>query len=174
MKIPPRDVPSRDEFYVGMALWYAAKSKDPDTQCGAMIVSKDNEPLGWGYNGPPKQIDDDAIHWGREEFEGLDKYDLADHSEENAISYSCGDLEGATMYVSAKPCKGCMKGIVRSGIKRVVYFAAEPGEGSMLADEAMQKTDKIAELGHVELVPIFKKLSWMEERWEQLKQMGAV
>jgi len=174
MKVRPRSVPSRDEFYLGMALWYAAKSKDPVTQCGAMIVSRNNEPLGWGYNGPPRQIPDDAIHWGREEYDGLDKYDLVDHSESNAIEYSCGDLEGATIYVSAKPCKDCMKDIVRKGIKRVVWYDSEPDKDSMLADEAMNKTEKIARLGGVEMIPISSKLLWMQERWEQLKQMGVI
>jgi dCMP deaminase len=157
-----------------MVLWYAAKSKDPNTQCGAMIVSKDNEPLGWGYNGPPKQIDDFMMHWGREPYEGLTKYDLVDHSEENAIKYSCGNLYQSTMYVSAKPCKDCMKDIVRAGISRVVYFDAEPDKGSMLEDEEMMKTEQIAELGNVELICVSKKLTWMAEWYDRLKQMGAV
>ena len=42
-----REVPERDEFYLGMAFWAASKSKDPNTQCGAFIIGKDNSPIGW-------------------------------------------------------------------------------------------------------------------------------
>ena len=66
-KVPPRRVPPRDDYYMGQAFWIAAKSKDPSTQCGAIIVSRDNSPLGTGYNGPPKKINDTSVSWDRPE-----------------------------------------------------------------------------------------------------------
>jgi dCMP deaminase len=171
--IPPRDVPCRDDFYMGMALWYMAKSKDPKTQNGALVISEDNTPMGWGYNGPPKQIDDDDIDWCRKG--DITKYDLVDHAEDNAIEYSCDNLEGATIYVSGRPCPPCMRKIVRAGIKRVVWFNRKVDKGSTLADQAkVKKTEYIARKGNVKLEMFAGDLSWMEKHYEFLRQIGAV
>jgi dCMP deaminase len=64
-KIPPRLVPPRDDKYMGLAFMMAGFSKDPNTQVGAIIVDRKNHPLGWGYNGPPSEILDCDVNWGR-------------------------------------------------------------------------------------------------------------
>ena len=69
-KISPRNVPERDSKYMALAWIVAGFSKDPNTQCGAIIIDSKNNPLGWGYNGPPRLIDDNSFSWGRPE-----KYD---------------------------------------------------------------------------------------------------
>ena len=38
--IPPRKTPDRDSRYMGQALMQMAMSKDPNTQVGAVIISK--------------------------------------------------------------------------------------------------------------------------------------
>lgn len=169
-KVPPRLVPDRDEFYLGMAFWAASRSKDPKTQVGAFIVSAENEPLGWGYNGPPRNIKDTDISWGRPE-----KYDYIDHAEENAIEYARGELKGATIYVTARPCKTCMKAIVRKRIARVVYFSPKVDDpNSLLADkELAAKTDEIARLGGVRLEEYRGNLNWMRDRMEWMESLGV-
>src|SRR5690606_13230694 len=142
-----------------MAFWAASKSKDPSTQVGAFVISAENDPLGWGYNGPPQNIPDDEISWGRPE-----KYDLIDHAEINAIEHARGDLEDATMYVTAKPCKDCMRAIVRKKIARVVWFPSKYHSSSMLSKIDMEKTDEIARLGGVVLEQYGDKLNWMRDR----------
>lgn len=166
MSTNPRKVPDRDSFYIGMAHWAASKSKDPNSQCGAFIISKENEPLGWGYNGPPKKIKDDDVVWKRPE-----KYDFLIHAEVNAIQHARGDLNDSTIYVTAKPCKSCMLSIVSAGISRVVYFPYSSNDkNSMLSNlEISEKTDEIARLGNVSLEKFDKDLNWMLERIEWMK-----
>ena len=165
-KVPPRSVPERDEFYLGMAFWAASRSKDPTTQTGAVIVSSDNKPLGWGYNGPPKQIDDNTISWDRPE-----KYNWIIHAEKNAITYSCGDLEGATIYVTGHPCKLCMPHIVSSGIKRIVWFRSKT-DGSSTTDPN-PKAIEIAEKGGVTIEEFKEPLHWMRDRLDCLEIRGV-
>ena len=43
-----------DEYFMGVAKLSAMRSKDPNTQVGACIVSQDNKILSMGYNGFPK------------------------------------------------------------------------------------------------------------------------
>ena len=55
-----------DEYFMGVALLAARRSKDPSTQVGACIVSPDNKILSMGYNGFPKGCSDDEFPWGKE------------------------------------------------------------------------------------------------------------
>ena len=48
------DYISWDEYFMGIAMLAAKRSKDPNTQVGACIVSQDNIILSTGYNGMPK------------------------------------------------------------------------------------------------------------------------
>lgn len=116
------DYISWDEYFMGVAMLSGMRSKDPNTQVGACIVSNDNKILSMGYNGFPIGCSDDEFPWDREG-EPLDnKYLYSTHSELNAIlNYRGGSLEGAKIYVSLFPCNECAKAIIQSGIKTVVY-----------------------------------------------------
>ena len=111
-----------DQYFMGVALLSAQRSKDPSTQVGACIVSNDNKILSLGYNGAPKGFDDDLFPWDREG-EFLDtKYPYVCHAELNAILNSKGSiLEGSRIYVHLFPCNECAKAIIQSGIKEVIY-----------------------------------------------------
>ncbi|MCJ7834782.1 dCMP deaminase family protein [Cuneatibacter sp. NSJ-177] len=111
-----------DEYFMGVAKLSAERSKDPNTQVGACIVSADNKILSMGYNGFPSGCSDDEFPWSREA-EGLDaKYLYVTHSELNAIlNYRGGSLEGSKLYVSLFPCNECAKAIIQAGIRTVVY-----------------------------------------------------
>lgn len=114
-----QDYISWDEYFMGVAMLSAMRSKDPNTQVGACIVSSDNKILSMGYNGFPSGCSDDAFPWAREG-EPLDNKYL--YSELNAIlNYRGGSLEGAKLYVSLFPCNECAKAIIQAGIKTVVY-----------------------------------------------------
>lgn len=114
------DAISWDEYFMGVAMLSALRSKDPNTQVGACIVSSDNKILSMGYNGFPLGCSDDEYPWNRE---GEDnKYFYATHSELNAIlNYRGGSLEGAKIYVTLFPCNECAKAIIQSGIKEIIY-----------------------------------------------------
>ena len=116
---------------MGVAILSGMRSKDPNSQVGACIVSQDNKILSMGYNGFPMGCSDDVFPWAREG-EALDtKYLYVTHSELNAIlNYRGGSLEGAKLYVSLFPCNECAKAIIQSGIRTVIYasdkYALQP------------------------------------------------
>ncbi|MCM1120168.1 MAG: dCMP deaminase family protein [bacterium] len=118
-----KDYISWDEYFMGVAQLSGMRSKDPGTQVGACIVSRDNKILSMGYNGFPNGCSDDDFPWEREGESELDtKYPFVTHSELNAIlNYRGGSLEGTKLYVSLFPCNECAKAIIQAGIKTVVY-----------------------------------------------------
>ncbi|MCR5344744.1 MAG: dCMP deaminase family protein [Lachnospiraceae bacterium] len=116
------DYISWDEYFMGVALLSGMRSKDPNTQVGACIVSEDNKILSMGYNGFPIGCSDDDFPWNREGDPLENKYFYTTHSELNAIlNYRGGSLEGAKLYVTLFPCNECAKAIIQSGIKTVIY-----------------------------------------------------
>ena len=111
-----------DEYFMGVAHLSGMRSKDPNTQVGACIVSNQNKILSMGYNGFPAGCSDDDFPWEREGEELETKYPFVTHSELNAIlNYRGGSLEGTKLYVSLFPCNECAKAIIQAGIKTVVY-----------------------------------------------------
>lgn len=113
-----------DEYFMGIALLSAERSKDPNTQVGACIVSEDNRILSTGYNGMPSGCDDDEMPWDREAEKPNDtKYPFVCHAELNAILNTPILLKdkNARLYVALFPCNECAKAIIQSGIKEVVY-----------------------------------------------------
>ena len=133
------DYISWDEYFMGVAMLSAMRSKDPNTQVGACIVSADNKILSMGYNGFPIGCSDDEFPWSREAT-GIDsKYYYSTHSELNAIlNYRGGSLDGAKLYVSMFPCNECAKAIIQSGIKEIIYGVDKyPDSPSVIASKRM-------------------------------------
>ena len=117
-----QDYISWDEYFMSVAILAGMRSKDPNSQVGACIVSSDNKILSMGYNGFPRGCSDDELPWAREGEPMDTKYLYVVHSELNAIlNYRGGSLEGAKLYVSLFPCNECAKAIIQAGIKTVVY-----------------------------------------------------
>jgi len=119
-----QDYISWDEYFMGVALLSAKRSKDPSTQVGACIVNRKNKIVGAGYNGLPAGCDDDEFPWEKEG-EFLDrKYPYICHAELNAILNNIGlDLDGCKIYTALFPCNECAKAIIQSGIKEVIYLS---------------------------------------------------
>ena len=116
------DYISWDEYFMGVAILSGMRSKDPNTQVGACIVSPDHKILSMGYNGFPVGCSDDEFPWEREGEPLENKYFYTTHSELNAIlNYRGGSLEGSKLYGTLFPCKECAKAIIQAGIKTVVY-----------------------------------------------------
>ena len=115
---------SWDEYFMGIALLAANRSKDPNTQVGACIVSPENIIISTGYNGMPKGCSDDDFPWNRDGTECETKYPYVVHAELNAILNANGrNLHNARVYVALFPCNECAKAIIQSGIKEVVYLS---------------------------------------------------
>ena len=106
------DYLSWDEYFMGVAMLSAQRSKDPSTQVGACIANRDHKILSVGYNGMPTGCSDDVMAWER-----------VCHAELNAIlNNDGGSLKGAIIYVTLFPCNECAKAIIQSGIREVVYW----------------------------------------------------
>ena len=117
-----KDYISWDEYFMGIAMLAAKRSKDPHTQVGACIVSPDNIIISTGYNGMPKGCSDDVFPWDRTGNET--KYPFVVHAELNAILNASGrSLKDSRMYVALFPCNECAKAIIQSGVKEVYYLS---------------------------------------------------
>ncbi len=129
-----------DEYFMAVAKLAGMRSKDPNTQVGACIVSSDHKILSIGYNGFPMGCSDDEYPWEREGDDPLlTKYPYVAHGELNAIlNYRGGSLEGSTIYVGMFPCNECTKAIIQSGIKEIVYSMNKyPDSPAVLASQRM-------------------------------------
>ena len=113
-----------DEYFMGVALLAAERSKDPSTQVGACIIDNNNRIISTGYNGFPKGCSDDEFPWNRDASAGETKYPFVVHAELNAILNAQGtSVVNSRLYVSLFPCNECAKAIIQSGIREVVYLS---------------------------------------------------
>lgn len=118
-----KDYINWDDYFMGLALLSAMRSKDPNTQVGACIVNDSKRVVGIGYNGLPRGCEDTDFPWEREGEFLETKYPYVCHAELNAILNSIKSLEGCTIYVALFPCNECTKAIIQSGIKEIVYLS---------------------------------------------------
>lgn len=119
-----KDYITWDEYFMGIALLSAKRSKDPNTQVGACIVNQFNKIVGIGYNGFPIGCSDDDLPWERQSENINDtKYPYVVHAEANAILNSTKDLHGSRIYVALFPCNECTKLIIQSGITEIIYLS---------------------------------------------------
>ena len=117
------DYLSWEEYFMGVAILSARRSKDPGTQVGACIVNSENRIVSVGYNGMPHGCNDDVYPWDREGDMLETKYAFVCHAELNAILNSAvGDLRGCRVYTTLFPCNECTKAIIQKGISEVIYL----------------------------------------------------
>lgn len=119
------DYISWDEYFMGVALLSAMRSKDPNTQVGACIVNDDNRIVSVGYNGFPRGCSDEVFPWERKADNQNDtKYPFVCHAELNAILNSNGiGVKDSRIYVALFPCNECAKAIIQAGIKEIIYIS---------------------------------------------------
>ena len=107
------------DYFLNIAEQVKIKSKDKNTQIGAVIVGSDNEILSTGYNSFPRGLDDNK----EERQERPEKYYWMEHAERNAIYNAARvgtPLKGSSIYItSGLPCMDCARGIINSGISKV-------------------------------------------------------
>ena len=107
------------EYFRTLAHTVKLKSKDVNTQIGAIIVGRDKEIVSTGYNSFPRGLQDNL----KERQERPEKYYWFEHAERNAI-YNAARIgvstKGTTMYLSCGiPCSDCARGIINAGITRI-------------------------------------------------------
>jgi dCMP deaminase len=114
-----REIPSWDQYYLEICKVVAARSKDPNTQIGCVIVGPNHEIRSTGDNSFPRGIRDDVP----ERLVRPTKYLWIEHAERNGICNAARAgtaTESCTIYVEIMPCMDCARAIVQAGIIEVV------------------------------------------------------
>lgn len=135
---------SWEEYFMTLALVASLKSKDTSTQVGAVIIdNKTKKVVSSGYNGFPRYVDDSKIPQTRPE-----KYLYVVHAELNAIIHAERNLADCSLYVTVFPCSECMKAVIQTGMKRVVYLNELAGDNW---EQYVKATMTLADLAGVEV-----------------------
>lgn len=115
--------PEWDARFLRLAREIASWSKDPSTQCGAVIVRPDRTICSTGYNGFPRGMNDHPELYADRPV----KYSRTIHAEMNAVLCSQdAKLNGYTVYVwPIPPCDRCMAHLAQCQIGRVVCPAPD-------------------------------------------------
>lgn len=108
---------SWDEYFMNIAEAVAAKSKDPSSKMGCVIVDERKRVVSLGYNGMLQGADESKMTLEERPM----KYYFAIHSEMNALIFAHQDLTGCTIYNRVATCENCLKYCLQAGIKRFVY-----------------------------------------------------
>lgn len=142
-----------DRRFIALAELVASWSKDPSTQCGAVIVRPDRTVASVGFNGFPKGADDSPELYADRDL----KLSRVVHAELNAILHAKEPLDGYTIYTFpagiSPTCDRCAAHVIQSGIKRVVHYASAPGDDfSDRWRTAMERALTIYEEAGVEVV----------------------
>lgn len=109
-----------DDYFMSIAHVVASRATCSRKHVGAVIV-RDKTILSTGYNGSIRSLPhcDEVGHMIEN-----DHCVRTVHAEANAIVQAARNgvrIDGATIYVSASPCWGCMRLIANAGIGRIVY-----------------------------------------------------
>lgn len=131
-------------------------SKDRSTKVGCVIVNDDRQIVTTGYNGFPRRIDDDI----ESRHERPLKYSYTEHAERNAIYQAAKlghSIQGCTMYTLLTPCIDCARGIIQSGIKRLVTYGMDNDEQQDVIDrwrESFRLSQEMLQEAGVEVILI--------------------
>lgn len=111
----------------------SARSLDPRTKHGCVIIDENNKPISEGYNSPPPGCIDENIP-----LESPEKYKYFTHAEVNAILNANNNrvIEGATFYITGYPCSSCFRAIRTVRAKRIIYGAVN---SFMLTEDQYEK-----------------------------------
>ncbi|KAK3588667.1 hypothetical protein CHS0354_033513 [Potamilus streckersoni] len=154
-----KDVIDWDQYFMGVALISAQRSKDPETQVGACIVNSNKRIVGIGYNGMPDQgiLGNDKIFPWKKVPKEHSKHLYVCHAEMNAIVNKMSvDIRCCTIYTTLYPCNECSKLMIQSGISSVVYLEdkgftrPEYAASKLLLDKADVKYCKYKPKGDTE------------------------
>lgn len=146
-----QDYISWDEYFMGIALLTAQRSKDNSSQVGACIVNAENKILSLGYNGMPIGCLDDDMPWEREGKPLETKYMYVCHAELNAIlnhAAGAGTLKGAKLYTTLFPCNECAKAIIQSGIASIIYY-----EDKYADTDSVRASKKMFDMVGIKYIP---------------------
>lgn len=135
------------EYFRNIAQQVKLKSKDVNTQIGAVVVGEHNEIVSTGYNSFPRGIDDSIL----ERQERPEKYYWFEHAERNAL-YNAAligvSTKNCTMYLTCGiPCSDCARGIINSGVKKIVCEKIDTTKGTQWVEHSKRSLMMFQESG---------------------------
>ena len=135
------------EYFYNIGEEVKKKSKDKNTQIGAVIVGKDKEIVSTGYNSFPRGIDDERA----DRQEKPEKYFWFEHAERNAI-YNAARIgvstKGCTMYLTCGiPCADCARGIINAGISKIYVRKGGGAQSQKWLDSGERSRQMFKEAG---------------------------
>ena len=123
---------SWDEYFMGIARAASTRATCDRKHVGAVIV-RDRSILATGYNGSVRGLPHcDEV--GHEMVDGHCRRTV--HAETNAITQAARngvEVRGATVYVTATPCRACFSLLANSGVCRIVVGEAYRDDGVVAA-----------------------------------------
>ena len=126
--LEPTSRPSWDDYYITIAWVVSGRANCLRRRVGSLIVVE-RRIVSTGYNGTPfgvRNCDEGGCPRCASAQPSQAGYDwcLCVHSEQNAIALAARQgtaTEGASLYVTLRPCFGCLKEAVQAGIREIVY-----------------------------------------------------
>ncbi|GKV05476.1 hypothetical protein SLEP1_g17483 [Rubroshorea leprosula] len=159
---------SWDDYFMAIAFLSAKRSKDPNRQVGACLVSEKGIILGIGYNGFPRGCSDDKLPWAKMSKSGdplETKYPYVCHAEVNAIlNTNHASAVGQRLYVTMFPCNECAKIIIQSGVSEVIYFV----EKRLKTDTAYIASHKLLSMAGIKIRRHQPQMSQILIKFEEL------
>ena len=136
-----------DQRFLDMARLVASWSKDPSTQCGA-VITQGKRIISLGFNGFPAGCDDNPqIYANRPR-----KYKRVLHAEQNALLFAPLSLVGASCYVwPMPPCSTCCGMLIQKGVNRIVTIVPNEEQQERWGDAFNESVQMCNEAG-VELL----------------------
>jgi dCMP deaminase len=116
--------PSKDEYFMDMALLVSERSTCLRRKVGAVLINKRKHVLATGYNGvasgQPHCLDIPCI--GANSASGTD-LDLCEavHAEQNALLQCKNVFEIDTCYVTVSPCMTCTKLLLNTSCQTIIF-----------------------------------------------------
>jgi dCMP deaminase len=107
------------EYFLNIAKEVAKKSKDPSSQVGCVLVTEDNRPISFGFNGFVSGCDEALMTLERPM-----KYFLTIHAEMNALMFAQRSLKNCKAFITHGPCENCLKHLMQAGITEIYYSDA--------------------------------------------------
>ena len=147
-------------YFIAITKEVAAKSKDPSSKVGAIIVNKNHEIVSTGFNGFVSKCDETCMTYERPM-----KYNLIIHAEMNALIFAKRDLYNCTVYSTHGPCENCLKHLLQAGI--VKYFYDDPGiirdRGSREQKAAIMR---LVDATNIQIINVNNELFYTTEIYE--------
>lgn len=143
-------------YFLGLAKVVSQRSHDIHTQHGCVITDQHNRILGVGYNGFPRNLNDELLPTSRPE-----KYKWMIHAERNALSNCIVRPDNAIAYVTGQCCNDCIMALWQEGVTQVIMSNSH---GTVKFDEN-EKTifDKFVSMSKMQIEYCEPDLSWLKQ-----------